>query len=146
MAGEITLEQLYAGIKKLGDNVLRDMAKENDTKIVYLNQKQLKRGEKSDGSRIGTYLPYTIEKRLSKGLQVRFIDLFYTGQFQNKMFVEARGLEYFIWSKDWKSDMLADRYGDNIFGLQEKSLEEFYPTSQNYLVKKINQFTGWGYA
>lgn len=86
-------------------------------KIVYLNQQQLLSGKKADGTTMGTYRPLTIQKRMEKGRQTSFVDLFFEGNFQDAMYLLVRGTVFNIDSKDWKSDKLQDMYGEMIFGL-----------------------------
>lgn len=116
---------------------------QNEARIVYLNQTQLLEGKRKDGSSLGTYRPLTIQKRLEKGRQVNFVDLFDDGNFQDNMKLIMRGRDYNIQSSDWKNDMLQDKYGESIFGLSAENKAKAW---QDYLrgdvAKGIARVTG----
>lgn len=131
----------FARVSK--DRILSEMVKANEDLLVFKNQSQLLKGEKKDGVKIGTYLPYTVMKRIEKGRQTQFIDLFYEGNFQDGMFLEVRGMDYLIWSKDWKTDMLVDRYGETIFGLSQENKREFMTEKGiSFIARSISKITG----
>ncbi len=68
----------------------------NDDEIVDLNKAQLLVvGVDSDGKQLGTYSPFTVEKRKQKGLQTDFIDLRFTGDFQDNMVIKKTGRSQF---------------------------------------------------
>lgn len=120
-----------------------DAMEQNEARIVYLNQTQLLEGKRKDGSSLGTYRPLTIQKRLEKGRQAGFVDLFMEGNFQNRMKLFIKGRDYDMQSEDWKNDMLQDKYGESIFGL---SAENKVKAWQDYLrgdvAKGIARVTG----
>lgn len=136
--------ELYNRLQNLDINhILAEMVEANEDYVVFLNQKQLLKGEKKDGSKIGTYRPYTIMRRMEKGRQTAFIDLFYEGDFQEGMFVEVRGLDFLLSSKDSKTDKLEDLYGENIFGLSAES-KRMLMTEKGitFMARRISNLTG----
>ena len=113
------LDQLLGGelIRQLGLTL-----EDQKDKVLDLNRAQLLAGERSDGSEIGQYRPFTIAARQKKGLQTSHIDLRYEGDFQREMDLEVRGDEYVIYSHDFKNDKLVAEYGVQIFGLNPENL------------------------
>ena len=107
-------------------------------KVIDLNHQQLLKGQRADGSSLGTYRPFTIAKRREKGRQTSFVDLFYEGDFQNKFDLRVSSDTYEIFSTDSKSDKLQDKYGDNIFGLQvENRLRAWNEFIQPLVVRNL---------
>lgn len=128
-----------------GNTLIKQVVQDFDVEITELNKDQLKKGKKKDNSSLGTYRPFTIEERLKRGLQVSFVDLRFTGSFQDNMKLAIKGSTFDFTSTDKKSDMLADKYGDLIFGLTEENKEEFMRRyGKEALVEKISNATGIG--
>jgi hypothetical protein len=139
--------ELHTRIKSLPkvESLLKQVVQDFDTEITDLNKEQLRRGKKKDGSSLGTYRPFTIQERLKKGLQVSFVDLKFTGAFQDSMKVVLKGNSFDFTSTDFKTDMLQDRYGEIIFGLTPENKVRFMREHGNgALVQKISNVTGIG--
>lgn len=98
----------------------------NKDQGIYFNQTQLLAGYRSDGAQLGEYRPFTISKRQDKGRQTAHVDLFYEGDFQNAMDLRVESDRFVIFSNDSKSDMLQDKYGDEIFGLSNENRLKFW--------------------
>lgn len=125
------------------DVVLRAMINDNKQTLIDANRRQLREGERKDGTQIGTYLPYTIQKRQERGLQTSYIDLYYEGGFYSRMYVETKGMTFLISSKDWKLDMLEDRYGEMILGISNENKKWFMEQhGMGYIAKYISWQTG----
>jgi hypothetical protein len=126
---------------KLAAEILEERSKE----ATDLNRAQLRAGKRKDNTSLGTYRPFTIEERLKKGLQVSFVDLRFTGSFQDKMDLQIKGNTFDFPSSDWKFDKLVDKYGEGITGLSDESKEEFMRRwGRRDLVHNVSQQTGIG--
>ncbi|MHB9057111.1 MAG: hypothetical protein ACYC2P_13355 [Paludibacteraceae bacterium] len=69
-------------------------------------------------------------------------DLFLTGSFQEKMFMEVEKETFNISSKDGKTFDLVKQYGDDIFGLSIKSKSEYAKTVWLGIKKYITAKSG----
>lgn len=117
-----TVKEMADRFKKLNLPAIgREALRLSKDGLVFLNQEQMLAGFKKDGSSLGTYRPFTIEKRREKGLQTAHVDLHDTGAFQDGMKLVVKGDTFDFTSTDSKTDKLADKYGDGIFGLTEQS-------------------------
>jgi hypothetical protein len=110
MAG--TVQELIGKLKGL-ESFVNDSAafalKVNSDEILDLNKAQMiVAGVDADGDQLGQYAPFTVEERSKKGLQTEYIDLRFTGEFQDKMELIPTGkTEVEFDSKDpkWDSDI-----------------------------------------
>lgn len=120
--------------------LLKQVVQDFDQEITELNKSQLRSGKRKDNTSLGTYRPFTIEERLKRGLQVSFVDLRFTGAFQDNMKLVIKGNTFDFTSTDKKTDMLADKYGDLIFGLTQENKERFMREhGKEALVEKIGK-------
>lgn len=94
-------------------NILDEVLYIHREEILDMNRIQMLEGEDSTGG------PLTD----SHGYHGPTWDLFETGDFQSKMFIVDQGELFEIDSKDWKSDMLVERLGEDIFGLNKTNTE-----------------------
>lgn len=110
----IKLKELPQFIEEVVDNYLTD----NEEDVLDLNKAQLlNAGVDSEGVPLGEYSARTKEERQKKGLQTDFIDLRYTGEFQDKMdLIKTGEAERTLTSTDskWQSGELSDRFPDAI--------------------------------
>ncbi len=111
-------------------------------KIVILIQEQLAEGKKGDDSLLPKYSPFTIRKKredssIIMGERIALID---EGDFWRGMFAVVEGGSIFIDSTDWKSEMLIDRYGEEIYQASRSSLisivNEVFPEFK----KRVNDY------
>lgn len=118
---------------------------ERSNEATDLNRQQLLSGKKKDGSGMGTYRPFTVQERLRRGLQVQFVDLRFTGNWQGGLKFVRKGTTYDFESSDWKDGMLRDKYGETITGLSDDSKDEFMRSwGRRDLVHEISMRTGIG--
>lgn len=95
--------------------------------ITDLNRKQLKYGRKSDGERVGVYRSreYKLMKIEMNPLAGGYVDLTLTGDFTNMLTLRRDSDKVAeIYSADEKATMLKEKYGNDIYGLNEGSVGE----------------------
>lgn len=74
---------------------------ENDDDILDLNKAQmLVAGIDSQGNQLGEYTPFSAKARKRKGLQTDYIDLRFTGNFQDRMKLKRTGKNKFEMNSD----------------------------------------------
>lgn len=145
--------RLQAKILYIRDNIneiMRDVLGENDhlqDLAIRLNKEQLvNRGVDSNSKQLGTYAKSYSQVRQAAGLQTGFIDLKFTGKFQDDFIIEdATGdIIFSINSENWKRDILVERlrhrpgFGEDIFGLTKENLEILKDAMAPYIKLKIN--------
>ena len=134
------LKDLKQYTSKQVDGIVNDY-KQN---IVGLNKAQMQeKGIKATGELIQPegYKPFTIRERQKKGLQTAYVDLKYTGKFQDSIDLKKTStLKYKIDATDPKyREKLLPRYGE-ILGLTTDNLgkvgklieKNLFPKIQNY--------------
>lgn len=90
--------------------------------LVETQRAQMMAGMASDGKKIGEYRQelYAIKKHaMNPGAGFPNVDLFYKGDFQEKITATVIGDELIIESYDYKAPALIAKYGERIFGLNE---------------------------
>jgi len=85
--------------------------KKNRRAIIQLNLDQLDKGLDANSRSLGKYA------RLSYKGRLRPVDLLDTGRFRRAFEVEVDDTGITIYSIDVKTDLLVEKYGENIFGL-----------------------------
>jgi hypothetical protein len=90
-----------------------------------LNRSQMyDAGVNPAGQRIGEYTEATKRIKQKKGQRTDHMTLSDTFSFYDKMFIEAEENEIFIDSRDSKTGMLVQKYG-NVFGLTLENLKTY---------------------
>lgn len=96
--------------------------------LIKLQRVQMLMGERSDGQKIGKYnnIPYAIKKQSINPLAgFRAVDLRLTGAFHAGIFADVRSNSVVLDSADEKAGDLINKYGEEIFGLNDKNAAEF---------------------
>lgn len=96
--------------------------------MIALNKEQLEAGYGADGKRIGRYRSqvYAQMKNAMNPLPgLGNVDLILTGAFSDSFQVDVNGDEIERIATDSKTDVLIDKYGDDVFGLTDNN-QEFY--------------------
>lgn len=93
----------------------------NEADALNLNRSQLLNNRDSDGESLGEYASIAYANKKGSHL----VDLFLTGSFQDKLLLEADKFPARFDSSDKKTEQLTERYGESIFGLDEKSKGAF---------------------
>lgn len=123
----MTVEQYVTGMKRtnLLDTV-REILLENEGNIILMNQRQLyDDSENADGFSIPLYnsITYALWKnQRNAGPGMMHPDLYDTGAFYRAFFLEIDKDRFELDSRDTKSGLLKEKYGENIFGLRQDHL------------------------
>ena len=97
----LKLDSLPGFVQQSGNSSIE----ENKDDILDLNKAQMiVLGVDSDNSKLGEYAPLSVQERKKKGLQTDYIDLRFTGDFQDSMTVKKEGKGFAIDATDGKWD------------------------------------------
>jgi len=133
-----TIKEVYESYKKVNaDKVFSEAVFDTSNEANELNRKQLKAGELSNGE----LLPYysTVSQDLFGKDNIR-IQLFDSGEFQKALDTyPTKNGAIVSTSLDEKADMLAERYGSDIFGLTEKNRINYVEILQNKMIEIIKK-------
>lgn len=133
------------------NEVMREVMEENESLqalAIKLNREQLSnQGVDSTGTKLGSYADRSAYLRSQAGLQTNFIDLNFSGDFQDQFIIQdATGDSIFsINSENWKRNILVERlgtrpgFGEDIFGLTKENLEVLKDAMREPLKAKIAQ-------
>ena len=134
------LKQLQAYSRINQSKVLAESVEANKDAIVDLNRDQLRRGQKGDGDMVGyrssAYLNY--KRSLSSYFAGNKTDLYLTGDFQKGMNGKIFGTEFEIGSTDSKTSEILEKYGEQIFELNQEFKPQAVEFVSNTYLKKIN--------
>ena len=115
------------------DLALRQSIDEHNDEISDLNTEQLNRGMKADGGSTGDYANVGYKGRL------RPVDLFDTGDFHKSIHAKAFEKAFEMDADDPKTEMLKDRYGDEIIGLTKENVEATAELIKETFINNIKQ-------
>lgn len=113
--------------------------------LIKFQKFQMLLGYKADGNRIGKYKnkAYAAMKFAENPLAgIGYVDLRLTGYFQDDIFVDTRSNSVVLSSMDEKANSLMQKYGNNIFGLNEPTASEYstmylQPEGVNQIKNKV---------
>lgn len=111
--------------------------------VIYMQQQRLyETGKDSKGESLGSYSPFTVVIKQSKGQRTDHITLRDTGDFYKSMTFHATETEIVFDADAQKDDdNLFDDFGINILGLTEKNKENLinliYTELRNLLIYKL---------
>lgn len=138
------IEELIAKIIELRDNIndyIRLEVIEDEAFICDMNSENqlFEKGITREGIKINSYAPYsknTIAVKITKGQPTNRVTLRDTGKFHASFVVYADDTKFFIDAKDWKTNKLGEKYGEEIFGLTDENINELiweyiYPALMN---------------
>jgi len=112
-------------------------------KVIYMQQQRLyETGKDSTGESLGSYSPFTVIIKQSKGQRTDHITLRDTGDFYKSMTFHATETELVFDADAQKDDdNLFDDFGIDILGLTEKNKEKLieliYSELRNLLIYKL---------
>ena len=144
-----SLKEIQRRLKKVGKQKLKSRVVEivvNDEEIIFYKINDFKQGVRPDGSLIGRYRSknYELFKASLNPIAGGAVDLILTGSFVNKLYVHSLGMSRFIFkSRDKKSGLLQERWGQDIMGLNQKDFDKLQ--KEKYapmLIQYIKQITG----
>lgn len=138
------IEELIAKIIELRDNIndyIRLEVIEDEASICDMNSENqlFEKGITREGIKINSYAPYsknTIAVKIAKGQPTNRVTLRDTGEFHASFVVYTDDTKFFIDAKDWKTNKLSEKYGEEIFGLTDENINELiweyiYPALMN---------------
>lgn len=138
------IEELIAKIIELRDNIndyIRLEVIEDEAFICDMNSENqlFEKGITREGIKINSYAPYsknTIAVKIAKGQPTNRVTLRDTGEFHASFVVYTDDTKFFIDAKDWKTNKLGEKYGEEIFGLTDENINELiweyiYPALMN---------------
>lgn len=107
------------------EKILRELLEERKIQIVDLNTLQLEKGLRADGVDLGVYKQFAYKQRF------RPVDLKDTGDFHKSIQARVNQHSLEMTASDSKTDMLQDKYGDEILGLSDEA--------KQYIIDDIRQ-------
>lgn len=115
---------------QINDVVFASMV-ETEVEYVKKNQQQMLSGYNSEGNRIGRYANpvYKAKKTQMNPLASGYVDLKLTGKFQGDMFARTDNEGYLVGSEDKKTNILQEKYGEEIFTLSTNNRGKFIEES-----------------
>lgn len=138
------IEELIAKIIELRDNIndyIRLEVIEDEAFICDMNSENqlFEKGITREGIKINSYAPYsknTIAVKIAKEQPTNRVTLRDTGEFHASFVVYTDDTKFFIDAKDWKTNKLGEKYGEEIFGLTDENINELiweyiYPALMN---------------
>ena len=116
----MTIPQYQRAIRLINQNLVswcEEILQSLDKEIVGLVQEQLSEGKRGDGSMLPLYKKATIISKQERGSVIMGsrIALIDNGDFWKGMFADIGYNSVIVDSKDWKRDMLVERYTEAIF-------------------------------
>ena len=134
MAGLASILQLRDNALKIKEGVqgglwCKEIVEKEEARICDMNSEEqlYEKGQNALGVDIMDYMPYrplTIRIKTEKGQPTDRVTLRDTGDFHSSFFVEANNEGFRIDAKDWKRDELVQKYGMQIFGLNDENMNE----------------------
>ena len=134
MDGLNKLQELKARLRNLPDatiEMMKEVFKDIAPVVEDLNIEQLNRGERADGSSLPNYSIVSVTKF---GKTPGPMNLHDRGPFWQGITLEVHDDGVELVGKDFKTDMLQLRYGDEIIGLQEDNQRK---VEQDYLKPEL---------
>jgi hypothetical protein len=113
---------------------------ENKEEILDLNRSQLDIGRDSLGNLLDRYVSdvyASFKQALGSKAPLGVPDLELEGDFKDGLVLLIEGDGYRITSTDEKTIDLENRYGSNIFGLTEESMEQIRPIILESFLKRL---------
>ena len=137
---DVLIEALEDLKRKLDKDKAFEFAFDSDMQelLIELNQDQLfNEGKDSEGQSLGSYSPYTIKIKQSKGQPTNRITLYDTGEFYQSFKAYYEDGSIVIDADAEKEDTnLFDEFGIDILGLDDSNMSIFV----NEIVQKIKFF------
>lgn len=141
--GIAAIDRKLEALKAFQDSAPRrviDQAKEFEAEIIDLNTAQLYEGRESTGAPITpAYRPLTVTIKRAKGQPTDRVTLKDTGDYYASFKVRF-GPEYLaIYATDGKAEKLERKYGEDVYGLDENSLQEVIDLIREPLIETFKK-------
>jgi hypothetical protein len=110
------------------EDVIKGVMSDTQTELVTAQQKQMLSGKTATGGKIGKYKSKSYRKfKFSMNVLAGYgnVDLRLTGEFQRNIKVYFFSRAFFFKSTDEKNQKLTQDYGEDIFGLNDKSSNSY---------------------
>lgn len=121
----VNMKRALMEVRDNFDSIVIDVCKEFEPEIIDMNTAQLEQGLNGEGQKIEpSYAPLTVSIKREKGQPTARVTLFDEGGFYAGFFVNFQREMFSLGSADEKALKLERRYGKEIYGLNESSLEE----------------------
>ena len=134
---EVMLKELFSKVKDFEKDfeVIADTVIEEDM-ADYVRFQLLEDGTDGNDKLIQEgYSPAYALRMAAKGLQVEYVDLYFTGKFQNSFKVMDNANEYFIESGVDYEEHLIENYGEAILEVNEQNLQTMFERIKNETIK-----------
>lgn len=105
---------------------------ESTGKMLDYNEAQLDQMKNADNKTITP--SYSLNYAKFKGFKNPNLKL--SGDFRNAMYIDFKANELQFSSTDWKTGLLTDKYGPDIFGLTKENAEKTFNTDKDAINKK----------
>ena len=125
-------------------DILEEVFDDVSEQIVDLQKEQLRSGIDAKGTLMPDYHPLTIMKKKEMGVSFEHkgVILFDDGDFYSGIFKGANKGVLSLFSIDYKTEMLINRYGKDIFGFNNDSIEKLkeivVPLVKEKITLKLN--------
>lgn len=119
------------------DAKILDIVADNETLLVDLNTSQLMEGRDSDNAQLKEYQSESYARMKASLNPRRVTDLNLSGDFHKSFVAITDRWPVLFSASDSKTDKLVTKYGENIFGLNDKSLNIL---SKDYLKNSILEY------
>ncbi|GGG97315.1 hypothetical protein [Pedobacter zeae] len=121
-------------LRAIGYNeILKESIKQHEAEIADLNTEQMNKGIKGDGTEIGEYANIAYKGRLKP------VDLYDTGSFHEKVYVELYDNAMEMNSKDSKTEKLIKKYGEGILDLTDENVRNTAEIVKSTMIEKVRQ-------
>ena len=137
------LNRKLAGIEAKVRVIVVSSIKRHEKQIIKRNQDQLKKGEDANTDQLGNYKDRKwIAKRKKKGLQTKYVDLKFSGDFTKSMFVkfDSAGMSLGLDATDKKKGILIHHWGEDILGLNDQNFDWLFDVIFDDLYKGLNTY------
>ena len=119
--------------------LMEKLVKDNESWIVDMNTEDqlFERGVDRFGRSIMDYKPYkptTIKIKSAKGQPTNRVTLRDEGDFHRSFKVQTYNDRFLIYADDWKSPMLAEKYGVQVVGLTDENAQSL---ARDYILPEL---------
>ena len=136
-------QRLSRNLKTLNlPSLLTETLDDYQEDIVTAIQEQLAEGKRGDGTNLPPYKESTKLLKRERGTifmgdRIALID---TGDFWRSMFATAYDSMIEVDAKDWKRDMLVERYGEAIFQISHTQWEAIYEKAETDYKQRVTKW------
>lgn len=142
------IDTFIQGIKEFQENIssyIQEYLVLREVDIVDLNvhNQLFDQGVNADGVKLWDIAPYKVQTILHKkeiGLPSNRVTLYETGDFYKSVIVRFFDDAFELIANNWKVEELQRKYGENILGLTQESMEILIETGlSEFLVTKLRE-------